>query len=222
MTKVIYKNNKEIDKAISIIDKFKKINDTNFRFEIHLDYDIEDCGHYEFGKQIVINPSLISKPLFDFGFPLSLQTNLTTLVLHEFGHFLDERFKIETKYLDYCNEHGRLAITPYTSESEILCEEVAEIIQTYLTNPFILKSVDKKRYNWFKKFFKSPSPCTEKSFIKIWDSWNEHTRNECKHSYGVYVQNWPVGVRFTGYEKLYENKKLKKVERECRKRVNNK
>jgi len=217
MTKVVYKNNEEIDKAIEVIDKFKKINNDNFRFEIHLDYEIDDIGHYEIGRKIVINPSLISKPFFDYGFPLSLQTNLTTLVLHEFGHYLDERHKIEIKYLKYCEEFGRLAITPYTQEEPLLCEEVAEIIQLYLTNPFILKTVDKKRYNWFRKFFKSPTPCTNKRFIKYWMLWNKQTKDECWNSYGISYDYRTMLIHES--PALYYNKRLKQVERDCRRRV---
>lgn len=218
MTKVIYKCNKEIDLAVELIDKFKRINKDNFRFNINIDYDIKDCGYYESGSGIVINPGLMSKPFFSYGSPLTLQTNITTLVLHEFGHFLDSRYKIELKYLDYCEKHATLPITPYAQYDNLLYEEIAEILQLFMSNPYLLKLVDKKRYNWFRKFFKSPTPCTEKEFIKIWNTWNFKTKNECAHSYSVSVHDGKV-VTF-GKPKLYYKKRLRRVEDACNKRLN--
>ena len=220
MTKVIYKNHTEIDKAVSIIDKFKKVNKINFRLDIHLDYEIEDCGHYlENQKEVIVNPSLIDQPFFSFGFPLTIQTNMTTLIIHEFGHYLDGKYNIEKKYDKYCLENGKLLITPYTFETDDIVEELGEIIQIYLLNPFILKTIDNKRYNFIKKFFKSPTPCTEKTFIDMWVTWNDYTKNECCHSYGI---SYDKNILFVSEPLLYNERTLSKVETECKKRVNNK
>lgn len=217
MVKVLYYKGEGIDKGAEIVKEFEKINNVLFKFEICLDFDIEELGLFNFNNNyILINPTLAPKmDLFDYGYPLC--QDMTTVILHEFGHYLDSIFDIENSYKDFCIDNGRCYITPYVSETDLLCEEIAELILLYISNPYLLKTIDKDRFNFFKKYFKTPTPVTEKSFIKIWNGWGKNTQNECFHRYGLKCTK--NKIIYKKRDALYKGLTFTKVESELKKRI---
>jgi len=175
----IYKS-EDLDLAIDLIEKFKKKNNIDFRLTINIDHDDENSGYYHGSSQLYVNPKNCDNDI-SLGHPND--HSIPSVIIHEFCHFVDDKYKIYDAYKKYIRKNKHLYITPY-SETNIV-EEVAENICTFLLNPFLYKYIDEKRYLWFTTYFKSPIHCTEKQFIRTYKKWTPELKKSCWTDYGV-------------------------------------
>lgn len=180
--KVEFYQSSEITSALEVINKFQKINDTNFRLKILLDHDEKaNAGYYYEGGEIFVNPMNCEPNTF--GNPEG--NSIGNVIIHEFCHYLDRRYKIFNKYFSYCEEYGQLFLTKYAEDS--LEEEIAELLTVYLLNPYILKKHDPERYKWFSKFFKTPTKCDKNVILNYWKGWNKKYKKVMWSDYGLKV-----------------------------------
>lgn len=220
--------------AISVIEKLLKKNKLTMDLIIGYDFKMEDrgcfypqvrkniifinptkcCSKKEINKQEMINlklmdeEELIFKEPFYPGSPSDLTLFGTTL--HEFMHLLQfkvykniiseytKRFPTERFYLnDYCNNE--------------ICDELAEIMTLYVTNPYLLKLISKKHYDFCKEFFKSPTSCNVQKCHCIYEGFPISVKEHLKHRWKLaYDENLKKFVRIDdGKNKKEDSKKLR-------------
>lgn len=188
----------EILIANSLIRKFKVKNDIGFRLSICIDHLIDDYGIYkpDIPHSIFVNPDLainindIERKEMKCYHGYVNDYSLLANTLHEFAHFLCHLI-YKTILSDYEKTfpRNRLYLCEYSNEN--IDEEFAEIIRLYILNPYLLKMIDNSVYNFIKKYFKSPSPVTNRHSMKIVDDFPIDIKNELKekwkivHDYGV-------------------------------------
>lgn len=179
--------------AIDLIYKFQKINNKRYKIKIFYDYSlIEEYGYYDYEPNqteaiFKINP--LKCHLEDKqnkqrkGFIEDY--NISSTILHEFGHFLDFKYNITELYIK--QDFKKIELGGYAKTNII--EEFAELIVLYLTNPYLLRHIDKSRYKFLRNLFKSPTPCSEKRFLKVYNEWSDDAKEECYKLYGINVKN---------------------------------
>lgn len=185
---------KDTSDAIKLIEKFRAINNMNFNIHILYDYSmIDNHGFYEYdGKKtktskIYINPSNCYIETLESRQRVGFIEDYTiySTILHEFGHFLDFKFDISS---DYDSQNFQPINLGAYAKTDIV-EEFAELVVLYLVNPYFLKIIDKDRFKFLKKRFKSPSPCTKCRFMKLYNKWHENAKMECYKDFGISVEN---------------------------------
>jgi hypothetical protein len=70
---------------------------------------------------------------------------------------------------------------------DMWCEEMAEVLMLYITNPYLLKHIDEDRFEFFKTLFKSPTNCTEATFKAKYKAWSKEIRKVCRSLWGIHV-----------------------------------
>jgi hypothetical protein len=187
----------DVKEAIRIIEKFQEINNLNYNIRIFYDYTLNDeYGFYEFdGKSSKVSNIYIN-PIKCYTEPVEMRMRtgfiddytILSTILHEFGHLLDFKYDISEKY-DSQN-FKPIELGEYAKSNII--EEFAELMVLYLTNPYFLKMIDKERYNFLRSIFKSPSPCSKKRFLTLYNSWHDNTRIECSVKFGICARNGEI------------------------------
>lgn len=189
-----------------LISKFQIKNDIKYDITILLDWSSDDMGYFYFGetrKKIYVNPKNCNFDKKSYGF-----TNDHTImgtVTHEYSHCLDEIYGIESKYEEYIKDNDRLIINNYVKKSG-LEEEVAELLSLYINNPYLFKLIDKKRYTWFKRMFKSPTPCSEKELLKRMSLWSPKVKKACWDKWGIKVVKQKIYLGRKYYVATKQNK----------------
>jgi len=163
-----------LNRGLTIIEKFKKVNGIDFELEIKLDFDDPNLGYLWYSDQkkvkvIYINPLRCTnlKKNNLYGYPKD--NSICSTISHEFGHFLDLKLKLLEPYNTEEFTNKKLILTKYARED--LKEELADLIAVYLINPYCIKLLDKERYDWLRTKFKSPSPCGLKTFMNYYNVW---------------------------------------------------
>jgi len=176
-------NNKQLDKFIEHINEFEKINpDIKFRrLKLRFRYDMKSSGEFEDSNPntISINPGRCDKT-GEFSF--------FRICIHEFSHLLDKKLKIDKQYKQ-CLLNATLYLTNYAKKTHCVTEEIAEIISCYLLNPYLLKLISIKHYDFISKFFKSTVPCTKEYFLSIYERYSPKYRNSIIKKYGINIDN---------------------------------
>lgn len=185
-------NNKQLDKFIELVNEFEKANThlTFKKLKINFKYNLRASGEYNDGKPntIDINPNRCDAS-GDFSFFL--------ICVHEFSHLLDKKFKILKAFKEEFKEQ-RLFLTTYAKRVHDPVEEIAEIISLYLRNPYLLKLISAKHYEFVSEFFKSPSPMTREFFCSQYEKYSMRYKLSMEKKYGIEV----VG------DKIYKNRLL--------------
>lgn len=177
----------EVKEAITLIERFKLINNKCFRIKIFYDYLSEDLGYYEYTSNLYINPlqcHLVNDNLKNhIGFIEDY--SILSTIIHEFSHFLDFKYNILNKYKN--NNFNKIELGDYAKTE--LIEELAELIVLYIINPYLLNKIDNKRYKFLKSIFKSPSPNSKKRFLILYSKWSKTAKQECKEIFNIVVEN---------------------------------
>jgi predicted SprT family Zn-dependent metalloprotease len=179
----------EIKSALVKIKKFKKINNIRFNPKIVIDYKIDSAGfmYFDFaGKAIYLNPKICKDKtkhtrIIADGYIDSY--TIYSVIMHEFSHYMDLFFDIKKDFMDI----SRTIINSNAKQSR--SEEIAEVLTLFIINPYILKIINKECYIFIKSIFKSPTPCSKKEFIKIYNSWTDKIKEHAKNVLGIKVEN---------------------------------
>ena len=105
---------------------------------------------------------------------------MESVVLHEYCHFLDDIFKINESY-------NQQEFKKYKIKYLDITEEIAELLNLYIINPYFLKIYDIHRYKFFNNLFKSPTTCSKKEFFGIYNSWKPFTKSKFKKKYNLMI-----------------------------------
>ena len=191
MIKVKYIQHRQIDSAIKLIERFIKINKLDIKLTINLDCVYNNYIGYVYDNDtnnIYLNLlNIDTNCKFQFDHPTA--RGIENVLLHEFSHILDYKFDLIEKYKAFCKRSRRFNISFYTKETKCIREEFAELFASYICNPFLIKTIDNDRYVFLNKLFKSPIYRHQNAFEKYWNNWNEQTKYECKHRYGLYIKD---------------------------------
>ena len=188
----------DLKKVKKLINKFQEKNNLNFKITILIDWNTKNVGYFFYGerkKKIYVNPKQCEFNEKTFGY--TDDYSMTGTLIHEFAHCLDEMYEIHGEYISYVQQNGRLILNKYVRESD-LGEEVAELVCLYINNPYFLKLIDPDRYKWIKNFFKTPTTCSLKKFLKIREDWSNSIKKLCWKEWGIKTlkQNIYFGRRF--------------------------
>lgn len=180
--------------ANSIIKKFKIRNDIDFDLSIYVDYSIEDYGVYcpdLYPNRIFVNPD-VAISMNDVERYIKMSSyhgyvndySLVANTIHEFSHFLCYQV-YEGIIRDYEQSFpiNRLYLCEYSNENII--EEIAEIIRLYILNPFLLKLIDPRVYGFMTRYFKSPSPVSQKHTLGIIDGFPIEIKRELIEKWNI-------------------------------------
>lgn len=184
----IHRLENDLIRAVKLIEKFLTINKIELKYSITLDYKLEGAyGEWDPKKktEIVLNPSAFynnskEKP---WAKGYSEDYSLMGVAIHEFNHMLLSKFNLENEYDEtfpksfYINENCR------NDRREELCE----IFSLYILNPYFLKLINPERFNFCKKLFESPTPCTKSAFISRWRKWSPQIHQICLEKWGIKV-----------------------------------
>ena len=178
--KITVINHGPLDRVKTIIDNLNRINNFNYCDEIILNYDLDLAGEFfdDENKKIYVNPDNCD---------YSGEYSVYYVCIHEFGHMLDYKLKMADKFKEtfpeksdhlYINSHSRVNRD----------EELAELITLYITNPYMLRLISKKHWQFLKKFFKSPTPCSEFTFVKLYKKYSKTCTDNFKRRHGIYMR----------------------------------
>jgi hypothetical protein len=182
-------HDKSVDAAINIINRFAKKNEIPIRnFKIMLDYNcrFKLLGYANpFLKEITVNPSvcyssgMITKG--SFGFFEDLST--TGVIIHEFCHYVVAVGNLKKFYFKAVPEGAYININSLTNKNE----EITEVLYMFIVNPWFLKCVFPKSYEFFKSKLKTVFPCTSKGFKFIFDRWCFEFQGKFKRRFKKYL-----------------------------------
>lgn len=163
---------KEIYDAQVLVEKVKEKNNFPFKLTLTLDYNDDDAGYYAYENELVINPEKCTKRGSSkyecYGYVYD--SSVTGVILHEFIHFLTLKY-----FKDFMERYEEEFPIPLFLNSYVKNfkhdrrEEVAEIGILYITNPYLLKLISAKRFQFFKRYFKTPNSAGKKYFFKIYN-----------------------------------------------------
>ncbi len=178
---------KELVKAIRIIDKFLSMNKIEIIYTITLDYKMKNFGEFDPNKKnvITLNPAAFYDTKKEQPHAKYYSTDFTigAVAIHEFSHMFDEKNGLLEKYRDVFTERffvNRNAEKDYR-------EELAELLSLYILNPYFLKLINKERFDFFNKLFESPTKCTKANFVSKWESWPDKIKELCMKKWGINV-----------------------------------
>ncbi len=124
---------KDLLKAINLIDKFLINNNLNISYSINLDYKMKNFGEFDPQKQneIVLNPAAFydTKKEDPHSKYYSTDFSIFAVAIHEFSHLLDAKLDLITRYKEAFPEKFFL-----NKNSELdRREELAELMGLYIT-----------------------------------------------------------------------------------------
>lgn len=123
------------------------------------------CGTYNGLKLIKVDLSKCAKPSQSYSYP-NLHSNRTPqgVVIHEFGHYLENALGISWRTLSKCREEiNEKPVTSYAPNSQ---EWFAEVIRLFLTNPDLLKLGRPKTFVWLCEDLKL-IPINRGSYLEV-------------------------------------------------------
>jgi len=183
--------------AMVIIERLLNKNNIKMNLLIAYDYESEEYGVYrpfEKGQEyrIFVNPSKCKTPdevsKQDFEEPFSpgycADVTLFGVTIHEFCHLLQYRV-----YPSIIKDYGeafpieRFNLNEYSNNE--IHDELAEIMTLYIVNPYLLQMLSKKHFNFCKKYFKSPVPCTSYRCDFIYKGWPASVKEHLKKKWGI-------------------------------------
>ena len=174
---------KEVEKAARLIETYKEKNDNKSKVIIMLDLKTEYLGYFLYESHhrrvcIYVNPVSceMEQESGITGHPED--KGVCNTIMHEWGHFVDDKLNLAKEYKKKKWNIKNLYVTRYAKTSGELCEEIAELLALYFTNPYYLKLIDKERFDWFKSKFKSPAPCGKSTFMKYYNNWPKKIQNK--------------------------------------------
>lgn len=186
---------KDLVRAIKLIDRFLKINDIKIKYSISLDYNIKDYGlfYQEEKTNIVLNPKAFSDTSKEDPHAPYYSTDFSILAvaIHEFVHMLVFKYDLKDAYR---KTFGEKFILNENSRKD-WDEEMAEVGRLYFLNPYLLKIVNPKRYKYLRKLFQSPTPCTKSNFLKKWNKWPREIQELCSRQWGIEVLDDKIFIR---------------------------
>lgn len=171
---------------VDYIDKLKIKNEFNFELDIAIDYSLEPLGEYDLINHIIyINPSKCIQEEESAKYYIN-DYSMFGVLIHEFSHFLSLTY-FKNFINDYTNQFPHVddrAILNEYGNTDIR-EEVAELISSYIVNPYFIKMLSIKHYKFLKSYFKSPVPCSEKKFISIYKTFDYSIKKLIKNKYRI-------------------------------------
>jgi len=186
--------------AMVLIEKTLRINNIEIDLSIAYYYEEgEELGKYlpnnkGQGHRIFVNPmncknqinSLCINPNCPEAYCSGYTSDPTLfgVTIHEFCHLL--QFKIfENIVPDFGKafSYERLYLNDYANNGYL--DELAEIMSLYITNPYLLKLISKPHFDFLKKFFKSPVPCSSGRCIEIFSGFPIHVKKDLKERWGI-------------------------------------
>jgi hypothetical protein len=193
-------NKQDINKAEKYINKFKYYNDLKFpEFTVIFDYKLPWAGvWYDKSKEhkykIYVNPDRCE---VEDDRSLAVESNrraegytdnpsVTAVILHEFCHFIDSKYKIYEKYKKEFAKNDKVEI------NEIKEESCIDFFVLYIVNPYLLKLLSKERYEFYKRFFKSPISNEKKHFLITYSNWDDTVKKECKTKWKLSVEKGKI------------------------------
>lgn len=186
---------KDLVKAIRLIDKLLSKNDFNFKYLLNLDYKMKDFGQFDpqEANSIYINPAAFydTKKELPHAKYFTTDFSIFAVSIHEFSHLLDAKLNILDKYKVKFPERLILNDNSQTDRRE----ELAEIMSLYILNPYMLRLIDKPRYNFMRTIFLSPTPCLKTDFIVKWNRWSDRIRELCFRRWGFKVSGGKIIVQ---------------------------
>jgi hypothetical protein len=177
ITSSIFNPDEPVYVALKLIERFSKINKVKIKIDVALDWNMPEAGIYycqnkKYKNKIFINPKNCGSitDATDYYIGYSKDITIFGVILHEFSHFLCYQV-YPTLINDYKKYFAteRLYLNDY-SNNEIR-DEIAEIMTLYFTNPFLLKLISKKHIQFFKKYFKSISPCSYRHMLMMYQDY---------------------------------------------------
>lgn len=174
---------KQLMEAIRLIDKFCKKNDIAIDYSVELDYSLEDCygcfGNTINSFTVRINPSKIGDVSDCKGYLEDY--SLFGVVIHEMSHLFIKHLNLLKEYKKEFPE--KLIINANSSLSND--EEFAEVFSLYLTNPYLLKNIDKHAFEFMKELFHSPTTCSKKKYDEIASKWKKEYVDKCFSKWNI-------------------------------------
>lgn len=165
--------------AHKMVTKIQKLNNIEEDIEIVFDFDTKDAGYYYSNDyKLYINP--FKRLDYCYGHPSG--HDIRNIIFHEYGHYLDGKFNIAKPYRSYVRKKGHLYLCDHSKKN--IGEEIAEIISLYISNPLLLKMMDKERFEFYQSYIKIP-----KSFLKdpyiIQLGWSKHFDKLLKKNFNI-------------------------------------
>lgn len=183
--------------VIVLIERFLKKNNIAINLSIVYDYEMEESGVYKpFDLnqiyRIFVNPlncktqSDIFHQNFEEPFCPGSHSDLTIfgVTIHEFCHLL--QYQIYPSIIqDYIQnfQTDRFNLNGYSNNE--IHDELAEIMTLYITNPYLLFLISKPHFNFCKKYFKSPVPCSPQRCFIIYKGFPVKVKEEIKQRWGI-------------------------------------
>jgi hypothetical protein len=78
-------------------------------------------------------------------------------------------------------------LTSYAKSKNNKDEELAEIVSLYLRNPYLLKLISEKHYEFVSRFFNPPIKSDEDTFLTIYETYSPRYRKSLEKKYGFSV-----------------------------------
>lgn len=191
-----------LNSAIKLIEKLKSKNKIDFSLEIIYDYQLmEDNepikGVYYNDFKIYVNPSECeTDPTKYSSCGYTNDLSLFGVTIHEFCHFLAEKIypKMTSDYKKMFPTE-RFYLNDYSDYT--LDDEIAEAMTLYITNPYLLKLISKDHWKFFRNYFLSPVPCTQKKFFAIYQTYHQIIKLDLQ-------ERWKISYNFekNRFEKL--------------------
>lgn len=181
--KVELENNKQLDRFISLVKDFEKANphlDLK-NLKIKFKYDLKASGEFDDRKpnSICVNPNRCDNT-GEFSFYL--------ICIHEWAHLLDRKFKMLRQYKkDFLKKDNHLILTTYAKREREDSEELAEIIVLYMTNPYLLKLISQKHFDFVAGYFKSPIECTKEHFEKLFETYSQRYKKSIIKRFNIKI-----------------------------------
>jgi len=177
----------EVMIALSLIEDFQKKNKTKYNIKIDFDYGMEySAGEFDEEKPNVIylNPDNCLPTEESLALGSVEDGSIFGTMMHEFAHLilLGHRVDVRTAYLKNFNLQ-RQWINDYC-ETDIE-EEMAEVFRLYLVNPLLLKLILPDAFKFFKKQFKSPSPCSQKHTVAMYNDFSWTVKEHLRDTFGI-------------------------------------
>ena len=179
---------KEIVDATKLIDRFLKKNNIKIKYSVEINsklsdaygiFDPNDGNH----TKITINPSLLinDPPTKPFSKRYSYDRTLHSVCVHEFAHMIDNKYNLIE---DYKKKFKDKIILNHNSTSNRY-EELVETLVLYLTNPYLLRHINKDVYLYWSSFYHSPTRVSKSAFIKAWSEWSVEVKADC-------IKRWKI------------------------------
>jgi len=185
--------------AMELIKKFLQKNKIQLELSIAYDFNADFAGLFmpnehkdKHFARIYINPnkckSFQESQTEEFEEPFApgycVDLTMFGIILHEFSHVL--QFKVYREILDDFAEAfptERFNLSNYCNNE--IHDELAEVMEFYISNPYLLRLVSKPHFDFCKKYFKSPVACTIQRCYTIYHGFPFYVKQDLKEKWGI-------------------------------------